>query len=100
MVTTQGEQAELDRLPIEADAFTAQLMEEWAAGDPVRVRWLAALTLRVNGWTYQQIGVALGTDRGAARQRVQRALSSIRGRFVPGDELHEEERGFSNPDRP
>lgn len=58
-VLTDGRQAEI---PCDAGRFLLKIQREWAGSRPQRVRALAALTLHANGWTCEQIALALGWE--------------------------------------
>jgi DNA-directed RNA polymerase specialized sigma24 family protein len=82
VVTETCERANLSRSPVEQAAFLAEIFDEWAGGNPDRVRRLAAVVLRENGWSFAQIGLALGVCRGSAQRLFTQGRGSLRVAFA------------------
>jgi hypothetical protein len=91
--TRLRERAAVPRGPAEQAAFVAQIYSDWAGTDRVRCRRLAAVVLRLNGWDYARIALALRTSRSRAEQLVRRGLESLREAHIPPTERDQREAG-------
>lgn len=108
--TPQGQPVHQAGDPYADNPLLDLLLREWAGRQKYRMRQLAALTLRANGWHFGEIALVLGYSSKGNVQRlfarasvnVQSYLQSanlppeLRDRF-PGEDLGDD--GFSDPDQ-
>lgn len=59
--------------------YFRQLADTYCGDDPRRLRYLSQLCLReVCGWTFEQIGLAFGQNRGRVHRQIEAAERGLR----------------------
>lgn len=82
-----GLKAEPEVLPAERDAFVAEIFDQWAGGDPHKLRRLAIGYLASSGWKQAMIAGALKMEQGAVSRQLDQLRREFAAAYAPPEAL-------------